>query len=41
MEVGKGEAMWIERNFTWGGGCMMQCADNVFLSCTLETCMVL
>ena len=35
-KVGK---IGMERD--WGAGCTMQCADNVLLSCTLKTCMVL
>ena len=33
----------MERDCTLGDGdgCTMQCVDNVLLSCTLETCMVL
>ena len=31
----------IERDFAWADGNMMQCADDVLLSCTLKTCMVL
>ena len=31
----------MERDFAWGGGHMTQCADDVLLSCTLETCMIL
>lgn len=27
-----------ERDFTWGHGCIMQYADEVSSSCTLETC---
>ena len=33
--------METEKDFAWGDGCMMQCADGVLLSCTLEICMVL
>ena len=31
----------MERDLTLCGGCTMQCADNLLLSCTLETYMVL
>lgn len=31
----------IERDFTWGDGHAMQCANDVLLRCTLDTCMVL
>ena len=41
MEVGTAEEMGMLRDFAWGDGHMMQCADDVFLRCTLETCMVL
>ena len=41
MEVGKGGKMRMERDFVLGNGRTMQCADDVLLSCTLETCMVL
>ena len=33
--------MGVERDFTLGDGCTMQCADDVLVSCTLESCMVL
>ena len=33
--------MGTEREFVWGDRCMMQCADDVLLSCKLETCIVL
>ena len=33
--------MGIEKDFAWSNGCMMKCADDVLLSCILETCMVL
>ena len=33
--------MGAERDFALGGGHTVQCADNVSLSCTCETCMVL
>ena len=33
--------MWMERDFALGDGHKMQCADDVSLSCTLETHMVL
>ena len=32
--------MGTERDCAWGDGRMMQCADDVLLSCTLETYMV-
>ena len=31
----------MERDFVWGDGNLLQCADGVLLSCILETCMVL
>ena len=31
--------MGMERDFAWGNGCTMQWADDVLLSCTLETCI--
>ena len=40
VEVGKAGA-GMERDSTWGKGHTMQRADDVLLSCTLETCMVL
>ena len=39
--TGVGWGMWTERGFAWGHGCVMQCAEDVLLSCTLETCVVL
>ena len=33
--------MGMGRDFTLGDGHMMQCAGDVLLSCTLETCRVL
>lgn len=33
--------MGTEREFPWGGGHRMQCADGVLSSCTLEIYMVL
>ena len=33
--------MGTERDFAWGNGCMTQREDDVLLSGTLETCMVL
>ena len=30
--------MGTERDFAWGDGHMKQCADDVSLGCTLETC---
>ena len=33
--------MRMERDFTWGDKCTMQCAGDVLSSCTLETGMVL
>ena len=41
MEVGKGGDMGTERDFDGADGCTMQCADDVLLSCTLDTCMSL
>ena len=37
----KWELMGTERDFTSGDGHTMQCADDVLLRYTLETCMVL
>ena len=37
----KGGWIGTEKDFVLGDGYMMQCADDVLLSCTLETCMVL
>ena len=31
----------MERDIAWGKGYLMQCVDDDWLSCTLETCMVL
>lgn len=39
MEVGKGEINGDRKKLCFGR--MIQCADDVLLSCTLETCMVL
>ena len=33
----KGGSMVAERDLTLGGECIMQCADDVLRSCTLET----
>ena len=33
--------MGTERDFAWGAGCTVPCADDVLLSGMLETCMVL
>ena len=33
--------MGMERDFALGGKHIMQCADDVLLSCTLETCKIL
>ena len=33
--------MGTERAFAWGGGHMMQCADDVLVNYVLETCMIL
>ena len=33
--------MGAERDFAWGSESMMQYADDILFSCTLETCMVL
>ena len=41
---GVGWGAWeigTEKDFAWGDGCTIQCTDDVLLSCTLETCMVL
>ena len=40
-EGGQTGLIGTERYFAVGNGSMMQCAGNVLLSCTLETCMVL
>ena len=37
----KGEEWGQKRDFAQGDGHTMQCADDVLLSCTLKTCMVL
>ena len=38
MEVGKeGGGMRMEKDFAWGDGLTMQCADDVLLSYTFET----
>ena len=39
--MGKGGENGTERDFAWDGGHMIQYADDVLLSCTLETCMAL
>lgn len=39
-KVGSGEA-WGQKETVWGNGHTMQCANDVFLSLTLETVMVL
>ena len=31
----------MERDVALGNECTMKCADDVLVSCTLETCMVL
>lgn len=31
--------MGKESDFAWDDGCMMQCAEEVLLSCTVETCL--
>ena len=41
MGVGGGGQMRTDRHFACGDGHTMQCADDVLLSCTFETCMVL
>ena len=33
--------MGMERDFAWGDGCTVWCADDVLLSCPLEIRMVL
>ena len=33
--------MGMEGDFAWGDGCTMQCAGDILLSHTLDTCMVL
>lgn len=32
--------MGTKRDFAWGGGHTMKCADDVLLSCTLQTCLL-
>ena len=39
--MGKAGGMGTERDFAWGDGHTMQGADDVLLSCALETCLVL
>ena len=39
--VDKGGGMETERDYTWGDGHMMQCADVVLLSHTVEIYLVL
>lgn len=39
-ESGQREINRAERDLTLGGECMMCYADDVLLSCTLETCML-
>ena len=39
VEVGKGDK-WGERDLALGGKHTRQCADDVLLGCTLETCVV-
>ena len=41
MEVGKGRDNGAERDFALGNGSRMQRVDDVLLSCTLETHMIL
>ena len=41
VEEGEGGINGGGRRLDFGDGCMMQCADDALLSCTLETCMVL
>ena len=41
VETDKGGKVGIERDFAWGDGHMIQCADDVLLSYTFETCLVL
>ena len=41
MEVIKERKMGMEKDYAWGDGCLIQCTDDVLLSCTVETCMVL
>ena len=41
-EVGERQGeVGLERDFAWGDGRTMQCAGDVLLSCTLDTCMIL
>ena len=37
----RGHKWEIEREFTWALRAWIQCTDDVLLSCTLATCMVL
>lgn len=39
--MGKGREMRMKRHFAWSDEHTMQCLDDVALSCTFETCMVL
>ena len=39
MEGGKWGQMGTERVFAWSDDGMMQCADDVVLSCTLQLCI--
>ena len=41
MELGQGGQVGMERDFAMDDGFAMQCEDDVLLSCTLETCMIL
>lgn len=38
MEVGEDGKMGTERDFAWVDGHTLQCADDVLLNCTFETC---
>ena len=46
-ERGEGWGRWVKgrkwgwKETAWSNGHTMQCADDILLSCTLETCMVL
>ena len=44
MEEGRGaerQGEWGWKDFAWGNGHTMQCANDILLSCTLESSMVL
>ena len=35
------EGKWGRKRLAWGDRCTVQCSDDVLLSFTLETCMIL